>query len=628
LPSAPRRLSHAATVGTYYQQMQAGNDLRYELAQVENEKANKTRLLNAKRAELATLANKQSIAEKELTQAAKQWQVERQEILKTFGGKIPSFVMESDALRKTLQQMSNKNEALEASLEVISENLQAKLRRAQSEYATEQRIAQQTASHNVELERKIRDLQIEKLELETELRAETQKQHEFDDEKAEEKQREYPPESTVIQNLLQAQVEFYFSDYNLKRDKRLLADVVSEPRKGFLSLNEVMKLSRIRQLCTECETLEEALRRSEVLTLIYVKNTNANCEENKSENDKEETNKIFVGRLDFEKPKKEFPFRRTVFLFGIPSGEGEAFLSEMLRPFGTISKIQFDHGSADGVDRQIGKRFLNKPRVYTLYFRADNGQSRVAMIFKDKYDKNETIKCHKCGKDKAVSEGFYTTSEWKVIFCAQCAAQSAEEQLNAFYKNQSNANANGQLSLRQDEWLGVASKDIGQRKTALVVFQSQRQASKCAYVRTRIAYNGCFATHFHHYSKVKKEIVLSSQSVKTINEKPKQKQDVNAKKEWKVKTAVPKQLNAQRNGNRNAMMRGGYAQYNNMQRQQQGAYARYGQVQQGMQPQMHPYQQYNVQPQQGAYQYPPQQQMPAANGLFRQSSAPTLYNRK
>merc|ERR1712176_1116388 len=96
-------------------------------------------------------------------------------------------------------------------------------------------------------------------------------------------------------------------------------------------------------------------------------------------------------------------------------------------------------------------------------------------------------------------------------------------------------------------------------------------------------------------------------------------------KEWKVKTSVPtttnaKQLNAQRNGNRNAMMRGGYAQYNNMQRQQQGAYAQYGQVQQGMQPPMHPYQQYNMQPQ--------QQQMPAANGLFRQSSAPTLYNRK
>merc|ERR1712129_650321 len=118
----------------------------------------------------------------------------------------------------------------------------------------------------------------------------------------------------------------------------------------------------------------------------------------------------------------------------------------------------------------------------------------------------------------------------------------------------------------------------------------------------------------------------------TNNEKPKQNSVNVSKKEWKVKTSVPttkaKQLNAQRNGNRNAMMRGGYAQYNNMQRQQQGAYARYGQVQQGMQPPMHSYQQYNMQPQQATYQYSQQQQMPAANGLFRQSSAPTLYNRK
>merc|ERR1712176_530265 len=83
--------------------------------------------------------------------------------------------------------------------------------------------------------------------------------------------REYPPESTVIQNLLQAQVEFYFSDYNLKRDKRLLSDVVKPPKKGFLRLDEVMKLLRIRQLCSEIETLEEALRRSNILTLIREK---------------------------------------------------------------------------------------------------------------------------------------------------------------------------------------------------------------------------------------------------------------------------------------------------------------------------------------------------------------------
>merc|ERR1712048_685661 len=61
----------------------------------------------------------------------------------------------------------------------------------------------------------------------------------------------------------------------------------------------------------------------------------------------------------------------------------------------------------------------------------------------------------------------------------------------------------------RDRWLGIPPKDVDTRKTALVVFASQRQASKCAYVRTRIAYKGSFATHFHHYSKVKKEIVLS-----------------------------------------------------------------------------------------------------------------------
>merc|ERR1712157_450698 len=98
--------------------------------------------------------------------------------------------------------------------------------------------------------------------------------------------REYPPESTVIQNLLQAQVEFYFSDYNLKRDKRLLSDVVKPPKKGFLRLDEVMKLSRIRQLCSEIETLEEALRRSNILTLIHEQTT-----------DDEKSEQVFVGRL-------------------------------------------------------------------------------------------------------------------------------------------------------------------------------------------------------------------------------------------------------------------------------------------------------------------------------------------
>ena len=444
----------------------------------------------------------------------------------------------------------------------------------------------------------------------------------------------------MIQNLLQAQVEFYFSDYNLKRDKRLLCDVAAPPKKGFLALEEVMKLSRIRQLCSEIETLEEALRRSAILTLIRekiskdemgkvkgkkaissgsdgddeaeddVKESISESTKSDDKSDKKNKNlaalpvphrgtypkpkevkptekatkvpqdegyRIWVGRANFEKPReKEFPFRRTVFLFGIPCEKSQEFVNEMLKPFGSISKTQFDL-SPDGIDRKIGHRFLNKPRVYTLYYfdpnkvpgssRSGPGKSNVdlwkinglgggpgldpekvddspaggaiaggaaaggvtaagptanltddeylplhqreEMIFKTSYEGSDgkplaTIKCHKCGKIKAVSEGFYTTTSWQVIYCSQCAAQLAEDQLNLYYKERTQYQ-----HLPRHKWLGPAPDDQPKRRTALVVFASQRQASKCAYVRTRIAHKGAFATHFHHYSKVKKEVVLS-----------------------------------------------------------------------------------------------------------------------
>eukprot|EP01083_Nonionella_stella_P224923 800189_1 len=354
-----------------------------------------------------------------------------------------------------------------------------------------------------------------------------------------------------------------------------------------------MKLSRIRQLCSEIETLEEALRRSSILTLIREEKPHKKIEkiiekkklimDEKKENSEKKDEKediinkkkfrnsekgekdrsepteskylIWVGRINFEKPReKEFPFRRTVFIFGIPMDGSESFLFEMLKPFGTVSKIQFDH-SPDGIDRKIGIKFLNKPRVYTLYYYdntniIDNspGPNRREMIFKTSYDigsgggsgtkdvKKEVItmiKCHKCGKDKSVSEGFYTTSQWSVIYCAQCAAQLAEDQLNIYYKER---NITQFQHYPRHKWLGIPPSDISNRKTALVVFASQRQASKCAYVRTRIAYKGAFATHFHHYSKVKKEIVLSesnenNKDIKDIKDKENvNKNNINQKK--------------------------------------------------------------------------------------------------
>eukprot|EP00486_Rosalina_sp_Unknown_P012775 CAMPEP_0201596668 /NCGR_PEP_ID=MMETSP0190_2-20130828/193308_1 /ASSEMBLY_ACC=CAM_ASM_000263 /TAXON_ID=37353 /ORGANISM="Rosalina sp." /LENGTH=319 /DNA_ID=CAMNT_0048057161 /DNA_START=1041 /DNA_END=1996 /DNA_ORIENTATION=- len=58
---------------------------------------------------------------------------------------------------------------------------------------------------------------------------------------------------------------------------------------------------------------------------------------------------------------------------------------------------------------------------------------------------------------------------------------------------------------------GKSPRDTSKTKTALAVFTSQRQASKCVYVRSRIAFDGCFTTHYHHYSKLKKEIALTLQ---------------------------------------------------------------------------------------------------------------------
>merc|ERR1711997_562857 len=70
---------------------------------------------------------------------------------------------------------------------------------------------------------------------------------------------EYPPEIVIQQNLIRAQVEFYFSDYNLKRDKRLLEKICKEPERGYLSVEEVLALSRVRQLCNSPSHLYDSL---------------------------------------------------------------------------------------------------------------------------------------------------------------------------------------------------------------------------------------------------------------------------------------------------------------------------------------------------------------------------------
>eukprot|EP00487_Bulimina_marginata_P006594 TRINITY_DN26325_c0_g1_i1.p1 TRINITY_DN26325_c0_g1~~TRINITY_DN26325_c0_g1_i1.p1 ORF type:complete len:137 (+),score=5.64 TRINITY_DN26325_c0_g1_i1:55-465(+) len=132
----------------------------------------------------------------------------------------------------------------------------------------------------------------------------------------------------------------------------------------------------------------------------------------------------------------------------------------------------------------------------------------MTMEFNQMHNKQEQYNCYWCHKQKPCADGYYhpqripgTAPTYRV--CLQCAAAKAEEQ-SAKYDARSKL-------LKDDKrlrelLLGLPPRNMQQCKTALCVFASQRQASKCVYVRSRLAYDGAFATHYHHYSKLKKEI--------------------------------------------------------------------------------------------------------------------------
>jgi len=354
---------------------------------------------------------------------------------------------------------------------------------------------------------------------------------------------EFPPEVVIQQNLIRAQVEFYFSDYNLKRDKRLLEKICKEPKRGYLEVNEVLNLSRVRQLCNSPSNLYDALKSSPYIHMILSPeeekrrkqelqqqqeeqtkqaddNTTAdkaddddNDDEDKDKDDKAKDEStqyhpLYVGRKRFTPPtEKQFPFRRSVYIYGLPWYADEKYIYSMLNAFGGVTKVHFDHGP-DTLDRQIMKKMLEKHRVYKLL---SKDSAALTMEFNQMSTKQEVYNCYWCRKQKPCVDGYYhpkrlpgTAPSYRV--CLQCAAAKAEEQSQKY-------DARSKL-LKDDKrlrelLLGLPPRSIEQCKTALCVFASQRQASKCVYVRSRLAYDGAFATHYHHYSKLKKEIALS-----------------------------------------------------------------------------------------------------------------------
>jgi len=217
----------------------------------------------------------------------------------------------------------------------------------------------------------------------------------------------------------------------------------------------------------------------------------------------------------------------------------------MLSAFGGVSKVHFDHGP-DTLDRHIQRKMLDKHRVYKLIsldsaampMRFHDGAS-VAMTTSaatrswpppqmggaENGNVNPQFKCLWCKKNKPAKDGFYAPATTKegtragamaYRVCLQCAAAKSEEQSGKYDARSKLLSDDARL---RELLLGLPPRSTSQCKTALCVFASQRQASKCVYVRSRLAYDGAFATHYHHYSKLKKEIALAAREERLRAEK-------------------------------------------------------------------------------------------------------------
>lgn len=309
---------------------------------------------------------------------------------------------------------------------------------------------------------------------------------------------EFPSNETILHNLLVAQIEFYFSNHHLKRDKPLMEKLCDEPDVGFVKFEEVVAFPKVRTLGQSDEVIRKAIEASRFLV------TNLK--------DKQ----LLVGREQFSPPRaQEFPFRRTVFVYGIPPNKAkdEEWIREQFECFGTIAKIKFDSGNHT-LPRKVGARLLSKDatRVVRLHMR-DQAHTEYKFKKHGGTDSIPTYYCHECQKMKNYKDGYYVSKEDNLhqqscVFCVQCAAKKAESNLK-YFQNRCHKQYLDSDSLKQLFGIDLnqySSSNLASFRTCLVVFESQRQASKCVYVRSRLGIEGCFATHFHNYTRHKREI--------------------------------------------------------------------------------------------------------------------------
>jgi len=385
--------------------------------------------------------------------------------------------------------------------------------RAVEEMEHEKMKREGTQKLNSQLQNNVEDLQKETIQLQEQVAViEKERDHwkhekELLDQELEEKgekktvgKREFPSNETIIHNLLTSQVEFYFSDHHLKRDKPLMEKLCTTDngKQGFIPFDEVCNFPKVRTLGQDKEVIKRAVQASKYLEI------------------KEINGKMVIGRSQFSPPApQQFPFRRTVFVYGIPLGKDEIWIRNQFECFGVITKVKFDSGP-HSCPRKVGARLLNKEdtRVIRLHIR---DSKHTEFVFKKAHGADMTTYiCGECQRMKKFTEGYYMSTDANIpvhmpyMFCIQCAAKKAEENLK-FYQQRTQAHYENPNQFK--DLFGIDQKLYSEREddlsrfiTCLIVFESQRQASKCVYVRSRLGIEGCFATHFHNFTRHKREI--------------------------------------------------------------------------------------------------------------------------
>lgn len=159
--------------------------------------------------------------------------------------------------------------------------------------------------------------------------------------------RDYAPDDFVVTNLLRSQAEYYFSDYNLRQNGKLLASLIETSEEegkcmGFLRISEVVQMPRIRSISDDPDLIMKALMTSTLLTVV---------------------NGRFVGRPGFIPPKcKTYPPRKTIFLYGLPATTTTKSVGKLMASLGEVSKIQLDCGPGS-IDAIVGAQFMKAQSV-------------------------------------------------------------------------------------------------------------------------------------------------------------------------------------------------------------------------------------------------------------------------